>query len=55
MTYPFIAFGLLIVFLLYVLYLLLIKRDMKTLKQVMIPGAFFIVIWVLLYLYLTKS
>jgi len=54
MTYPFIAFGLLIVFLIYVLYLLVIKRDMKTLKQVLIPGAFFIAIWVLLYFYMTK-
>ncbi len=40
MTYPFIAIGLISAFIVYVLYLLIIKKDMKKLKSVLYPGLF---------------
>jgi FtsH-binding integral membrane protein len=54
MTYPFIAIGLIIVFVAYVLYLLIIKKDLKKLKIVLYPGLFFIAIWVVIYYFLLK-
>ncbi len=54
MTYPFIAIGLIFVFIVYVLYLLLIKKDMKKLKAVLYPGLFFVAIWALIYYFLLK-
>jgi hypothetical protein len=49
MTYPFIAIGLTAVFIVYTLYLLLIKKDIKKFKTVLLPGLVFIAIWAVLY------
>lgn len=49
MTYPFITIGLTIVFVVYLLYLLLIKKDFKKLKAFLYPGLFFIAVWVAIY------
>ncbi|HRP54412.1 hypothetical protein [Agriterribacter sp.] len=38
MTYPFIPIGLIAAFIVYVLYLLLIKKDMKKLKAILYQG-----------------
>jgi hypothetical protein len=54
MTYPFIAIGLIAIFIIYSLYLLFIKKDLKKLKTVMYPGLFFIAIWGVLYYFLLK-
>lgn len=50
MTYPFIPIGLIAVFVVVILYLLIIKKDMKLFKTVLYPGLFFIVIWGVIYL-----
>lgn len=49
MTYPFIPIGLIAVFVVVVLYLLIIKKDMKLFKNVLYPGLFFSVIWGIIY------
>ena len=49
MTYPFIAIGLTAVFIVYILYLLLIKKDIKKFKAVLLPGLVFIAIWAIIY------
>ena len=49
MTYPLIPIGLIAVFVVAVLYLLIIKKDMKKVKSVLYPGLFFIGIWVVIY------
>ena len=54
MTYPFIPIGLIAIFIVYVLYLLLIKKDIKKLKSNLNPGLFFIAIWVVIYYFLLK-
>lgn len=54
MTYPFIPIGLIAIFIVYVLYLLLIKKDIKKLKSILYPGLFFIAIWVVIYYFLLK-
>ncbi len=54
MTYPFIPIGLIAVFIVYILYLLIIKKDIKKLKSVLYPGLFFIVIWAVIYFFLLK-
>ncbi len=54
MTYPFIPIGLIAIFIVYVLYLLLIKKDMKRFRIVLFPGVFFIVIWAVIYYLLLK-
>jgi hypothetical protein len=54
MTYPFIPIGLIAIFIVYVLYLLIIKRDMKKLKTVLYPGLSFIVIWAAIYYFWLK-
>lgn len=50
MTYPFIPLGIITIFVGYVAYLLLVKKDLRQFKTVFYPGLFFIGIWVLLYL-----
>ena len=53
MTYPIIPMVLIPVFLGYVLYLIFIKKDLKSqFKTVVLPGALFIVIWAVLYYFL---
>jgi len=54
MTYPFIPIGLIIIFLGYVLYLLIIKKDMNKLKPVLFIGLFFIAVWAVIYYFLLK-
>ncbi len=54
MTYSFIPIGLIAVFIVYVLYLLFFKKDMKRLKAVLYPGLFFIAIWVVIYYFILK-
>ena len=40
MTYPFIPIGLIAVLVIYILYLLLIKKDMKKVKSFLYPSLF---------------
>ena len=54
MMYPFIPIGLIAVFIVYVLYLLIIKKDIKKLKTVLYPGLFFIAIWAVIYYFLLR-
>lgn len=54
MTYPFIPVGLITIFIAYVLYLLLFKKDLKKFKAVLYPGLFFIAIWAVIYYLLLK-
>lgn len=54
MTYPFIPIGLIAIFIVYVLYLLIIKKDIKKLKTVLYPGVSFIAIWAVIYYFLLK-
>jgi hypothetical protein len=54
MTYPFIAIGLTAVFIVYILYLLLIKKDIKKFKAVLFPALLFIAIWAVIYFALLK-
>jgi hypothetical protein len=52
MTYPLISIGLITLFIAYILYLLLIKKDLKKFKTVLYPGLFFIAIWAIIYYFL---
>jgi FtsH-binding integral membrane protein len=54
MTYPFIPIGLIAIFIAYVLYLLIVKKDIKKVKSVLYIGLFFIAIWVVIYYFLLK-
>jgi len=54
MTYPFAPIGLIAIFIVYVLYLLLIKKDIKTLKSILYPGLSFVAIWGVIYYFLLK-
>ena len=54
MTYPFVPIGLIAVFIVYILYLLLIKKDRKLFKSVFFLGLFFIAVWVIIYFFLLK-
>jgi hypothetical protein len=54
MTYPFIPIGLLTVFIIYVVYLLFIKKDLKKFKAFFYPGLFFFAIWGAIYYFLIK-
>lgn len=54
MTYPFAPIGLIAIFIVYVLYLLLIKKDIKKLKSILYPGLPFVAIWVVIYYFLLK-
>lgn len=53
MTYPFIPLGLIAVFFGYILYLAIIKKNLKRkFKTVVLPGVFFITIWGVIYYFL---
>ena len=54
MTYPFIPIIFIAVFLVYILYLLIIKKDVKLFKTVFSVGIFFIATWVVLYFFLFR-
>jgi len=55
MTYAFIPLGLIAIFVLYVLYLAIIKKNIKSKMQtVVLPCLFFIAIWGGIYYFLLK-
>lgn len=55
MTYPFIPIGLIIVFIGYVIYLAAVKRNLRSkFKTVVLPGLFFIAVWVVIYYFILK-
>lgn len=54
MTYAIIPIVLIAVFIVYVLYLFIIKKDIKKLKTVLYPGLFFIAVWAVIYYFLLK-
>ena len=54
MTYPFIPIGLIAIYIVYVMYLLLVKKDTKKIKSILYPGLFFIAIWGVIYFFLLK-
>lgn len=54
MTYPFIPIGLIAIYIVYVLYLLLVKKDIIKIKSILYPGLFFVAIWAVIYFFLLK-
>lgn len=52
MLYPFISVGLIVVFIIYLLYILFVKRDFEGQKNNILVGLFFLVIWGIIYYYL---
>lgn len=54
MLHPFIPIGLLVLLVIYVLYLMLVKKDPRRLKAVLFPSLFFIVAWAVLYFVLLR-
>lgn len=50
MLYPIISIGLVVVFVLYLLYMGLIKKDLKSkFSTVVLPGIFFVIVWLVIY------
>lgn len=41
-------------FVVYVLYLALSKKDARTIKRVLYPGLFFISVWIVIYFFVLK-
>lgn len=55
MLYPIISIGLAIAFLVYLLYLGLIKKDLKSkISTVVMPGVFFLITWFVIFYLLFK-
>jgi len=54
MVYPLIPIGLVAVLIVYILYLLLYKKDIKKVKSVLYPSLVFIAIWAVMYYLLLK-
>ena len=54
MTYPFITIALTAILIIYILYLLIIKKDIKMVKSVLFIGVFFIGIWLAFYYFLLR-
>lgn len=55
MFYPYIPIGLFFVFLVYVLYLILIKKNFRAkFRSEIIPGILFFVLWGCIYYFLMK-
>jgi hypothetical protein len=54
MLYPFISVAMLVIFIVYIAYILLIKKDKKQFQSVVYVGLFFIAIWLLLYYFLLQ-
>jgi len=53
--YPVIPIGLIAVFIAYVLYLLLVKKNLKSrINTVVLPGLFFIAVWLIIYYFILK-
>ncbi len=42
------------IFVVYILHLVLSKKDSKTIKKVLYPGLFFIAIWVVIFLFIQR-
>ncbi len=51
MARPFIPIGLIAIFIIYILYLVIIKQDIKRAKLFLYPGLFFIAVWAVIYFY----
>ncbi len=51
MLYPLLPIGLIAVFIVYIAYLLFVKKDIKKFKTVLYPGIFFIALWGIIYYY----
>lgn len=49
MAYPIIAIALTVALIVYLLYLLLIKKDGKAFRSTLYPGLVFVALWVILY------
>lgn len=49
MTYPFIPIGLIAALFIYLLYILIIKKDKQKFKSIFYLGLFFIAIWAVIY------
>jgi hypothetical protein len=55
MTYLFIPIALTIVFVIYVLYLAVVRKNLKTkMKTIVLPGFIFIAIWAVMYCLVLK-
>jgi hypothetical protein len=55
MLYLLVPIGLVIAFVIYVLYLAIIKKNLRTqVKPVILPGLFFISVWAVIYFLLLK-
>ncbi len=54
MIYTLIPIGLIAVFVIYVLYQLIVKKDVKQIRTVLLPGVLFIAIWVAIYWFWLK-
>lgn len=52
MLYPFISVGLVLAFFVYILYVFLGKKDIKSHKNNLLVGLFFIVIWAFIYFFI---
>lgn len=49
MRYALIPFALIAIFIVYILYLLIFKRDTEKIKSILYPGLFFTLVWVVVY------
>lgn len=54
MIYTFIPIGLIAIYIVYVLFLLLVKKDMKKINSILYPGLFFVATWGVIYFFLLK-
>ena len=52
MIYTFIPIGLIAIYIVYVLFLLLVKKDMKKINSILYPGLFFVATWGVIYFFL---
>ncbi len=55
MMYTYIPIGLLIVFIGYILYRAIVKKDLKSkVRTIVMPALFFIAVWAVLYYFILK-
>ncbi|MHC5353895.1 hypothetical protein ACYSNX_06895 [Myroides sp. LJL115] len=54
MIYPFISVGLLVAFIVYLIYVIGVKKDFKRQKNNVFAGLFIVLIWGVIYYFLTK-
>ncbi len=55
MTYPLVPIGLIIVFIAYVAYLAFVRKNLKSkINTVVLPGLFFIIVWLVIYYFILK-